>query len=158
MRTQRFPRRRRVRASADFARGFAEGQRLGARYFRLHWRGAEGDARLGLAVSRKVDTRAVERNRIKRIVRESFRCVARHLPSGDALIVARREAAGADAADLRRDLESLWRRLAALPQSHAAGTMRRLVEPADARPDATPSPSSSADGRPSTDAARLPPE
>jgi ribonuclease P protein component len=158
MRTQGLPRRRRVRASADFTRGFAEGQRLGARFFRLHWRAAEGDARLGLAVSRKVDSRAVERNRIKRIVRDSFRCCAASLPPGDALMVAKREARGAAAADLRRDLESLWRRLAALPQSHAAGTMRRLAEPADARPDATPSPSSSADGRPSSDAARLPPE
>ncbi len=158
MRTHGLPRRRRVRASADFSRGFAEGQRLGGRFFRLHWRSAEGDARLGLAVSRKVDTRAVERNRIKRIVRDSFRLSAATLPSGDVLLVARREASGATSADLRRDLDSLWRRLRALPQSHAAGTMRRLADAADARHDALRTSPSSADGPIQSDAARLPPE
>lgn len=39
-------------------------------------------ARLGLAVSKKVDKRAVARNRIKRIVRESFRSEV--LPAGES--------------------------------------------------------------------------
>lgn len=158
MPTHGLPRRRRVRASADYTRGFSEGQRIGGRFFRLHWRAAEGEVRLGLAVSRKVDTRAVERNRLKRIARDSFRRSATELPTGDVLLVARREAAGAASAELRRDLDSLWRRLRALPQSHAAGTMRRLADAADARHDALRTSSSSADGPIQSDAARLPPE
>lgn len=120
-----FPRFRRVLLGADFSRVFAEGQRQHGRLFRLHWRPSEQPARLGLAVSRKVDKRAVQRNRIKRTARESFRQLCSTLPAGDAVLVARPEAARASSADLRDDLDRLWQRLRSLPGSHAQGTMRQ---------------------------------
>ena len=105
------------------------------RCFRLHWRAAEA-TRLGLAVSRKVSPRAVDRNRIKRIARDAFRRERHALPGGDCVLVARPEAARATAAELRADLERLWQRVRALKPTDAAGTMRDAPAPPAAPRDA----------------------
>ena len=52
---------------------FEGGRRLGDALLGLHWLPGDGEPRLGLAVSRKVDPRAVGRNRIKRVLRDDFR-------------------------------------------------------------------------------------
>ena len=64
----------------------------------LHWLPADTPARLGLAVSRKVDTRAVGRNRIKRVLREQFRTIRQQMAPGSYVAVARTAAAAADSA------------------------------------------------------------
>jgi len=71
-----------------------------------------GGPRLGLAVSRQVDKRAVARNRIKRVVRESFR--QSFADSGlavDFVVLARRESATISNRQLRRSLNSHWVRI-----------------------------------------------
>lgn len=71
----------------------------------------EHQARLGLAVSRKSLRRAVDRNALKRQVRESFREHLAALPPCDVVITAKPAAAAASRDQLRADLETLWSRI-----------------------------------------------
>lgn len=139
----RLPRRARVRARAQFDRVFEHGRRVSHPLLALHWAPArEGEARLGLAVSRKVDPRAVHRNRIKRVLRELFRHQRARLAPGDYVLVARPAARTADADTLRATCLQLLRRAGALPPEPAAGTMPRAspvaADPTTSLPDTAP--------------------
>jgi len=68
---------------------------------------AQPSARLGISVSKRVAAHAVERNRIKRIARDSFRRCRTQLPPGDYVLLAQRDAAGASSEALRAALASL---------------------------------------------------
>jgi ribonuclease P protein component len=87
--------RGRLSRSADFDRVFRNGRSHAGREFVLYVfpRGEEeGPPRLGLSVSRKVGG-SVERNRIKRLLRQAFASEGAQLPAGtDAVVVARRDA------------------------------------------------------------------
>lgn len=77
---------------------------------------------MGLAISKRVSKRAVERNRIKRLVRESFRRVRRELPPIDLVLMARAQAADLPGAQLLAELDTLWSRL--LRSSHEPDPVR----------------------------------
>lgn len=111
-RIQRFPRTARLLTAADYARVFAEPHRIGDGHFTLLCRenGSTG-ARLGLAVSRKCSRKAVVRNRIKRLARESFRQEWAKLPPVDVVVMCRPTAAALDGKALRQAFDKLWQRL-----------------------------------------------
>jgi ribonuclease P protein component len=113
--TSRFPRSARVRARADFDRIFEHGRRQATPRLAVHWHATPIPPRLGLAVSRKVDPRAVGRNRIKRALREVFRHHRNELAAGDYVVVARQTAREATREQLERHFLDLLRRLGALP-------------------------------------------
>ncbi|MDQ2703035.1 MAG: ribonuclease P protein component [Pseudomonadota bacterium] len=118
-----FPRAARVRARADFGRVFDAGRRTASPAMSLHWLRDAQPARLGLAVSRKVDPHAVGRNRIKRNLREQFRQLRAELPDGAYVVVARAPAAKLQNAELRAAFLALLQRAGALPPRDATGTM-----------------------------------
>jgi len=70
-------------------------------------------SRLGLAVGKKRIRRAVARNRIKRLIRESFRHHAHLLPALDVVVLCRCDATPSNES-LRRSLQSHWQRIAGL--------------------------------------------
>ena len=80
-------------------------------------------ARLGISVSKRVAAHAVERNRVKRIARDSFRRLRIQLPPGDYVLLAQRDAAGAPSTALRAALSTLWQRALALKPIPAAPTI-----------------------------------
>jgi ribonuclease P protein component len=120
------PRAARLRHRADFAALRHAPGHLQSRCLRLRY-GANtaGTARLGLAVSRRVSTRAVVRNRIKRVIRESFRQRRERLPQVDILVIAHRAASEQSARALRAELAQLWPRVQALKGARAPITMTR---------------------------------
>jgi len=89
----------------------------------LHWLKSDTPARLGLAVSRKVDPRAVGRNRVKRVLRDATRHLRPWMSAGDFVVVARSAARTASNSEIRQAFERLLRRLGALPMPGADGTM-----------------------------------
>jgi ribonuclease P protein component len=87
--------RRRISRSGEFDRVYRDGSSHATRYLVLYTfpRGDEeaSDVRLGVSVGRKVGG-AVDRNRVKRALREAFWGLSEGLPSGhDFVIVARGE-------------------------------------------------------------------
>lgn len=91
--------RRRLSRSGEFDRVYRDGSSHATRHLVLYSfpRKADDegeDVRLGVSVSRKVGG-SVDRNRVKRVLRETFWDLADRLPPGhDFVLVARTEIAG----------------------------------------------------------------
>ena len=105
-----FPRPNRLVTSADFARVFKRAQRSGDSFFTILYRHNNlGYPRLGLAIAKKRVRRAVARNRLKRIIRDSFRHAKKQLLGVDIVIMARGQTEQAENRELFASLEQHWR-------------------------------------------------
>jgi ribonuclease P protein component len=110
--TARFTPDQRLHAAAEFGRVFAEPARSADRFFTVLARpSGRAVARLGLTVSRRAARRAVDRNKLKRLARESFR-QQRALPPWDFVVLARPGADRAPRPELRASLDGHFARLA----------------------------------------------
>ncbi|SFF25250.1 ribonuclease P protein component [Fontimonas thermophila] len=117
----RFTRRARLSKPGDFDTAFERGRRIQERHLTaIVVANALGHPRLGLAIARKSVALATQRNRIKRVIRESFRMHQHELGALDIVILARPGCAHAGAAGLNRSLERLWSRIAALSASSSS--------------------------------------
>jgi ribonuclease P protein component len=125
-----FPRTAKLLKPVEFKRVFNRNIVSSDRYFRVLGRPNDVQcSRLGMAVSRQVDKHAVGRNRIKRVIRESFRCFFDSSPteseSGqvlvdtqggaqsfiDLVVLPRRECATICNRQLFQSLEAHWSRI-----------------------------------------------
>ena len=107
-----FPPSRRVRHKSDFDAARLRGRRFGNGFFAVTVISNDKTGpRLGLAVALRIARTAVERNRIRRLIRESFRLNQRALPAVDIVVSARPKAHGAPGEQLRVSLAELWRQV-----------------------------------------------
>jgi len=71
-----------------------------------------GHPRLGLVIGKKSVRLSVERNRLKRVIRDSFRLNQESLGALDIVVVARKGLGDLDNPELHQQFGKLWKRLA----------------------------------------------
>ena len=104
-----FPPRLRLRKPAEYKKVFANPVKFSDKYFTLLVSMNELDhSRLGLAIAKKNIRKAVDRNIIKRAVRENFRMHQQQLGTLDIVVLAKKDALNAPLVELRNSLQKHW--------------------------------------------------
>ncbi len=86
---QSFARRYRLTKTDEFSSVFGFRKAIRGKLLMLHYQPRNAkftEARLGLVVGKKQLKRSVDRNRVKRIIREQFRCLRLTLPACDFVV------------------------------------------------------------------------
>ena len=118
---QRLTKHNRLLSAAAFARVFEKATRSRDKWFTVLCRDNHQDiARLGLAISKKNCRHATGRNRIKRIVRESFRQHQQQLTGLDVVVLNQPAAAAAGNETLFDSLDRHWQKCARQAQEQNA--------------------------------------
>ncbi|MCL4170138.1 UNVERIFIED_CONTAM: hypothetical protein GTU68_057215 [Idotea baltica] len=100
----------RLSNQAEYQYVFANARRFGNHNFTLLVRINDLQSpRLGLAISKKNVKLAKNRNRIKRLIRESFRHNKADLPPIDIIAMCRTSAVELSSQEIRAQLETQWR-------------------------------------------------
>jgi ribonuclease P protein component len=102
-----------MRRPAEFRDVYANGSRIANEMFAVNvLANRTGSARLGLSIAARTIGGAVRRNRVRRLIRESFRVHRHQLPAVDIVVSARAPARAASRTELRAALAQLWLRIA----------------------------------------------
>ena len=117
------PRDARLVHKADFDRVFADNQRARTSYVMVMARPNQaGYPRLGMVIAKRLLARSVDRNRVKRCVRESFRQVLPELPACDFVVrLIAKPIPGDEARDLSRTFKRAGQRAVAKWPTAPAG-------------------------------------
>ena len=107
-----FPSDLRLKKPSEYKKVFDKPVKSSDSYFTLLATRNDFDhPRLGLAIAKKNVRKAVDRNIIKRTVRENFRLKQQSIGNIDIVVLARKEAIDAPSESLRNSLEKHWLRL-----------------------------------------------
>jgi ribonuclease P protein component len=106
-----FKKEYRLLKKSDYDHVFKQAKKLATSDFTFLYRINEvGHARLGLALSKKVIAKAHDRNRIKRLLRETFR-LKKDLPAIDIIVLAKPGIGRASREALLIKLDNTWKKL-----------------------------------------------
>jgi len=106
--TRRFQKTSRLTKSLDFQKVFRSSFRsVDNKFLVLAQRNGLVIARLGLAISKRRINKAVERNRVKRLIRESFRHQKIDLGGLDVVVIAQKNISFKDG-DITKSLSIHW--------------------------------------------------
>jgi ribonuclease P protein component, eubacterial len=107
-----FPATARLRQAAEFRAVFAQGRKFVSRGFVVIAAPGNADqSRLGLALAKRRIARAVDRNRVKRVLRESFRVNRYRFATMDVVVLARSHTAAMNNSALFTQLAEIWPQL-----------------------------------------------
>jgi len=115
--TYEFVRESRLLTPGQFQSVFSKPIRFGSRHFTILITPttlsdtANKNNRLGLAIAKKRVKLAVQRNRIKRIIRESFRLNQHNLPAIDMVVMVKSGIDQLDNTEINQQLEKIWRKI-----------------------------------------------
>lgn len=128
------PRASRLTKPAEFEQVFSQNQRARTDcYVVLARPNQSGMARLGLVIGKRLLPRAVDRNRVKRCVRERFRLLRDQLPACDFVVrLIGRPTPGEEARDIARALQRAGERAQAKWQEQPVAHPESLPNPAPA--------------------------
>lgn len=105
-----FKKSRRLLHKTEYDRVFAQATKVTNSEFIILYRENDlGYARLGLAISKKKIAKAHDRNRIKRLLRESFRL--KLLPAVDLIVLAKQGVEKQKNTDISERLGKTWEKL-----------------------------------------------
>ncbi len=108
MRAQ-FPASRRLQTDEDFKQVFRRATRITSKYITLVTRENNlGRPRLGISLSKRNIRHAVDRNRIKRVARETFRAIQGNLSNWDVVVIAYKGAESLSHKDQQQQFRALW--------------------------------------------------
>jgi len=109
-----FDRAMRMNNPRDFSRVFRQAKRTGGSGLTiLTIENSAGTPRLGLAIAKKHLKHATRRNRLKRIIRESFRHHQSDFANIDIVVLTRHDVIKRDSAELWQALERHWKTVVA---------------------------------------------
>ena len=129
-RTDRFPPERRVKSRSDFVRLQSGSRRVHTPHFviLLGLRDA-GETRVGITVTRKIGC-SVERNRVRRLVREVVRKNLALFPIGhDVIFIGRSGSPGLDYATVLAEVEGARGAMHAVAEKNRRANVRRAPTP-----------------------------
>jgi len=107
-----FPRSHRLVTQAEFKNVFDEPLRISQQYLMILYRlNQKNHARIGIIVGKRVANNAVARNRIRRIVRNSFRFNQEKLTGWDIVVIARQQCDTLSKEKIRKGIDNLWEKL-----------------------------------------------
>ncbi|WP_448212445.1 ribonuclease P protein component [Colwellia sp. MEBiC06753] len=110
--TYEFNRESRLLTPGHFQQVFSKSSRYGSSHFTiLVSNNSLNKPRLGFAVAKKRVKLAVQRNRIKRITRESFRLHQHDLPNIDIVVMVKSGIDNLDNDTINKQLVKIWRKI-----------------------------------------------
>ncbi len=116
----KFPKSSRLLNSSDYSDVFQSVDlRVSSKHFLMLTRDLkQAESRLGIIVAKKNVKLAVQRNRIKRLLRESFRNKRASLPKLDIVVLAKKGADLSNNSECAEELDYLWRKLVRKTSQH----------------------------------------
>lgn len=125
----------RLKTPADFQRVYSSKQWGGSKHFTFNVLANDVDQEntLGVTVSKKVSKRAVDRNYLKRIMREFFRVRQSELKGANLVLTAKPSSKRASSEEQLQSLEELWAKVLKWQRWHSRELIknRELIESAE---------------------------
>lgn len=110
--TNKFTRESRLLTPSQFKNVFSKPLRFGSSHITiLTTPNSDQTNRLGLAIAKKRVKLAVQRNRIKRQIRESFRTNQHNIPDIDIVVMVKSGTDKLDNSQIKQQLDKIWRKI-----------------------------------------------